>query len=478
MGREGGTKESNGSGESSLLTRMATVDTEASDAMGDVEQPKSQAPARPPISRRTSSMVIVRPRKCYARDDEMPTHPTPSFEEQQLQNNVNVDRLRFQRRPTDSTSATEMASIRLNLGLYGTYPLAKALLKHAAKRHAFLKQMGHKQIRSVKGTDGWFASILLWDARALDNVIWPWCVLMLNCIVCTTLVQYLGWDLNDSHLQSWDTTYSLVLKTSLAFLLVFRLNRVAVRYWETRTMWGTITLLTRGLVQSILIHLKAGPDRDQAIGWTASFAIATLHFIRGEATIPEPELAGFLPPHSIVKLQDAQHPPLYAAMQARFYLKRGMEYSFSPKDSSARAIHLNGMEEQLNGLIAQVSGMERIRSTPLPIVYVAHLRTFLLAYLFTLPYIWVEQWKWATIPLVAFTSVALLGIEGASSECEVPFRRDRANHLALDSYCMVILNNVQDLVVHAADMDMQLKQDGGDRMSSFCETLFEEDVER
>jgi len=35
------------------------------------------------------------------------------------------------------------------------------------------------------------------------------------------------------------------MNTSLAFLLVFRLNRVTIRNWETRTMWDLVTLNCR-----------------------------------------------------------------------------------------------------------------------------------------------------------------------------------------------------------------------------------------
>ena len=50
--------------------------------------------------------------------------------------------------------------------------------------------------------------------------------------------------------------YNLVLTTALAFLLVFRLNRVAVRWWDTRTMWGTIVADVRILSSCILEYVS------------------------------------------------------------------------------------------------------------------------------------------------------------------------------------------------------------------------------
>ena len=269
-----------------------------------------------------------------------------------------------------------------------------------------------------------------------------------------------GFRIDDQQFQQWDQVYALVVKTSLAFLLVFRLNRVAIRYWECRTMWGNVTLNCRALVSGILVHVKHAPIlRDEAIQWVGAFPIACMHFIRNDQSIDSQELKGVLTRPQIEVMLDSQHAPLYACQKIRRILNRALRVTPAtlPAIAQARAIQFNLLEEIINNLIAQCSGMERIRSTPLPIVYVAHLRTFLFLYLLSIPYIWVSVWGWATIPFCSFTAFALLGIEGASSECELPFDKTRANHLALDAYCLIILENIQGLVVQDANMDMQDK---------------------
>jgi putative membrane protein len=37
----------------------------------------------------------------------------------------------------------------------------------------------------------------------------------------------------------------------LAFMLVFRLNRAAIRFWDCRAAWGAIVMRGRNLVRSI-----------------------------------------------------------------------------------------------------------------------------------------------------------------------------------------------------------------------------------
>jgi len=89
--------------------------------------------------------------------------------------------------------------------------------------------------------------------------------------------------------------------------------------------------------------------------------------------------------------------------------------------------------------------MERINATPLPFIYVAHLRIFMLVYLFFLPLVLVETWGWLTVVVMAVISWALMGVEAASSECERPFKR-RDNHLHLERFCNVVTSNICQLV--------------------------------
>lgn len=235
-----------------------------------------------------------------------------------------------------------------------------------------------------------------------------------------------------------------------------------MRFWEARSLWGAMTHCTRNLVGGILMYCNHSPrNRDLAIRWASSFCVAAMHSIRNERDYNPDELAGFLSRSQISKMQDANHAPMYAASMVRQYLRKAFKIDAKTPAGLAHAyaIQMNTLEQYVSELIAHVSGMEKIRSTPLPIAYVSHLRTFLFIYCLLLPYVWVKDWGWATLPLVGFTAFALFGIEGSSSEVEIPFDRSRPNHLALDGYCLIMLDSVQGLVVHDANMDMQEKQD-------------------
>ena len=86
-------------------------------------------------------------------------------------------------------------------------------------------------------------------------------------------------------------------------------------------------------------------------------------------------------------------------------------------------------------LVDVAGAMERIKATRLPIVYVAHLRTFLLVYILSMPFVYVSLWGVGVVPATAMIAFALLGIEGAATECENPFSAKRTNHLGMDGFC-------------------------------------------
>jgi len=187
-----------------------------------------------------------------------------------------------------------------------------------------------------------------------------------------------------------------------------------MRFWEARSLWGNVTHITRNLVGGLLLYGGHSPKhRDLAVKWASSFCVSAMHFIRSEHDYNPDELAGFLSQDQIVELQDANHAPLHVASMVRHYLNKlfPIDRTTPPGLAHAYSIRLNQLESYVSQLIAQVSGMEKIRSTPLPIAYVTHLRTFLFAYCLFLPYVWVGEWSWLTIPLVTFTAFALLGIE-------------------------------------------------------------------
>ena len=260
------------------------------------------------------------------------------------------------------------------------------------------------------------------------------------------------------------------LNSTLAFLLVFRLNRAASRYWSARHYWGDIVAQIRSFVGGVIVHGSHDRlHRDEAIRWTAAFAIATMDLLRGETDIRTDNYAGILFEKEINTLIVQSHPPLYAADQVRFHIKNVfcVDASTSMSMSMSRTQEMDTLEQQLNTMIWCGGGMERIKGTPLPMVYVSHLRTFLILNLITLPYIFGPSWGWVTIPIVALSGFAWMGIESAAMEVERPFYKDRVNALNMDGFVLGLLSTIQQQIKNHADYEIEQKN--GQHNASICQ---------
>ncbi|KAF8881234.1 Bestrophin, RFP-TM, chloride channel-domain-containing protein [Infundibulicybe gibba] len=108
-----------------------------------------------------------------------------------------------------------------------------------------------------------------------------------------------------------------------------------------------------------------------------------------------------------------------------------------------------GVTNNITMLQDTLSNLERIRNTPLPFAYQAHLRMSLWLYLFFLPFqIWIN-FKYLTIPGTAFASFLLLGFLEIGQEIENPFNYD-LNDLDLDSFCLNIQRELQQITAHTS----------------------------
>ncbi|KAF8629373.1 hypothetical protein AX17_005669 [Amanita inopinata Kibby_2008] len=107
-----------------------------------------------------------------------------------------------------------------------------------------------------------------------------------------------------------------------------------------------------------------------------------------------------------------------------------------------------GVTANLNVLHETTAQLERIRNTPLPFAYQAHLRMSLWLYLVFLPFQIYASFKWFTIPGTAFASFLLLGFLEIGQEIENPFNYD-LNDLDMDGFCLSLQRDLHEITTHA-----------------------------
>lgn len=318
------------------------------------------------------------------------------------------------------------------------YPLVYSLLQFEEERTAELTKEGSKQINYVSSDHGWLRTFFVLRGRAITSVLGVWLFVVAHAVVYTCLKN--EGIVNFVDLSSWETFFGIALNSTLSLLLVFRLNRAAARWWMARQFWGVIIARTRSLCSIILLHGRHDPvNRDQAIRWIIAYALTSMEFLRGRSQLSYKIFLGVLSKKDVDTLELKRHPPLYAAHEARYYitqLLRASENTPLPI-AMARSNTLALAEQTLNELMDKCGGCERIKATPLPIVYVAHLRSFLVLALLLYPYVWGSKWGWSTIPITALAAYAMLGIEAAAVAVEQPFRKNHVNALNMNGFWYV-----------------------------------------
>ncbi|ERT09764.1 bestrophin, RFP-TM, chloride channel family protein, partial [Lyngbya aestuarii BL J] len=153
----------------------------------------------------------------------------------------------------------------------------------------------------------------------------------------------------------------------------------------------------------------------------------------------ETELKNLLTPNQFIELQQIQQRPLRIANWLADYLIRMYEQNLI---NYRFLIELNqSMDRILEAMIA----CDRIASTPLPKAYSIHLKHLLLIYCLSVPFTFVEELNWLTVPAVGVITFSLLGIEEIGLEIENPFGND-PNDLPLEKFCYILQSDIAELI--------------------------------
>lgn len=253
--------------------------------------------------------------------------------------------------------------------------------------------------------------------------------------------------------------------TPVSFLLVFRLGRAAVRYWDSRAAIGKLVEVCRTTASTLLSGLRPIPNgatmsllperqvlADDFVRWIAVLPLAVKNFLRpweGVNCSRSNELGDVLSKPDQLEILASQG-TLYSPILVLNRLRQlafeaanltATEASHPQQSSALSGVLLRQLNEQIDTLTGAWGAMERINGTPLPFVYVVHLRTFLLLYLFLWHMEAIAASGWMALWPLQLASWGLLGIEAAAVECERPFQW-KSNHLALGKAGIVVAQNL------------------------------------
>jgi putative membrane protein len=195
-----------------------------------------------------------------------------------------------------------------------------------------------------------------------------------------------------------------LLGSVVAIYLSFRNATAYARWWEARTLWGTLVNNSRSFAREVMMMLpeeSAALQRDLVLRHVAYVHALRLH-LRRES--PWHELATRLPADELDRLRRVANVPNAILRGTAEMLARQADID---------SVKLAAIEQTIVGLSNAQGGMERIKNTPFPRQYATYPIFFTHVFCVLLPLGLVESLGWYT-PLgstaVGFLFLALLQI--------------------------------------------------------------------
>ena len=240
------------------------------------------------------------------------------------------------------------------------------------------------------------------------------------------MVQYIGWPLVT--MAAYDTLVVVAYKvlhwdwvafphvplalygSAIGVILGFRNNSSYARWWEARTLWGSIVNNSRSLARQVMTGMRARPGDEtdleamqrRIVYHQIAFVHALRQHLRGLDVVAE--LAPFLDAGEVRDLVGQKNLPM--SIQTRI----GTLLQQSEARGWINLLQWQAMDSTLNDLADAQGGNERIKNTPMPKQYDYFPRFFVQIYCVLLPLAMVTNLGWFTplgSTLVAFIFLAL-----------------------------------------------------------------------
>jgi len=217
-------------------------------------------------------------------------------------------------------------------------------------------------------------------------------------------------------------TFHSLLGIVIGLLLVFRTNTSYDRWWDGSKNMANISSNINFFLLMLESNLKNNDNEaKKKIKHNLKVFTENLGLFLYEIERPE-----------IKKYQEAQFTAISNILNELNELR---------KKSEIDVRDLAVIEKSISEIMLCVGSCEKIRSTPIPISYLLHIKISIFIYILTLPFgLFHDLGLWA-VPLVMIVFYIIAGIEIISNEIENPFRGD-PNDLPIQSMIADIDENI------------------------------------
>ena len=241
-----------------------------------------------------------------------------------------------------------------------------------------------------------------------------------------------------------DPFFFSLLGLILSLFMVFRLNSAYDRWWEGRNLWGNLVNNSRTLAAYMAAIIKEEDleERKYFAMQISNFSYALKGHLRNDIQYDNFE---FNHESDLEVLKGFRNIP-YGISSQIFSRVEGLYRKKLITD-----VDKLNIKSEVAALIDVLGACERIKNTPIPFSHSSFFKSFLLIYIFSLPFGFVNSFLYFTIPASLLITYALLGVEIISEEIEEPFGKD-PNDLPITYLSGVIRKDVYHILGTNIDM--------------------------
>ena len=222
--------------------------------------------------------------------------------------------------------------------------------------------------------------------------------------------------------------------SAIGIIVGFRNNSAYLRWWEARTLWGSIVNNSRSLGRQAMTTMHPDPRRNgedepalDALRRELVMAqIAFVHALRQQlrGLQPLPEIDGLVSP--------AFHAELAGQKNVALAIQRcmGVMLRTAKRNGWIDTLEWQAMDRNLDDLADAQGGAERIKNTPMPKQYDFFPMLFVQIYCLLLPIGMVEQLGWFTPLGSTLVGFMFLALDKIGRDLEDPFDNTGLRHPA------------------------------------------------
>jgi ion channel-forming bestrophin family protein len=284
----------------------------------------------------------------------------------------------------------------------------------------------------------WLSLIVHSYSRQVMRTLTPALMFMVIYSIgcCYLILDYLK--LHEADFQPTIAMHSL-LGIVLGLFLVFRTNTAYDRWWEGRRLWGSLVNSTRNFALKLNAYISPEDHEDRE--WFAkmipNFVYATKDHLRTGVQFDQ---LSETDPVFLDDLRKYKHKP--NRISSLMYSRVNVLY----KNNKITGDQLINLDKEMKDFIDIMGACERIKNTPIPYSYMMYVKKFIFIYIITLPFGFVTQSGYMTVPIVLLISFVLLSVELIAEEIEDPFGKD-LNDLPTDELAEKIKDNVGEILL-------------------------------